>query len=554
MKTSHKLSAVLPFILLTSGAAYTQANPFEGIGLPSLACDNQEYKHYFLSGSTRSIDGSQNNLLNPTWGATNIGLLRNTETSYKDGLSIPIDNRPHPRDISNILFKQEADFPNSKNVTSMMFQWGQFLDHDIDLSPERSPEEDFSLIMPGDQTFPVGSTLKFTRSDYVESSGTDPSNPRQQLNAITAFIDASNVYGSDSVRANTLRTLDGTGKLKVSEHKLLPFNTYGLSNAGGDHNPHFMLAGDVRANEQVGLIAMHILFVREHNRLSEEIQNRHPNWCGDSIYELAKAIVGAQMQVITYKEFLPLLLGEWSLLPYSGYKPYINPSIANEFSTAAYRFGHSLIPSSLKRLDENGASIDKGDLLIRNSFFNPNELNPVTGTGLEPLLRGLTQHVSQEVDSFIVSEIRDFLFLPPRTGGVDLAVLNIQRGRDHGLSDYNTARQAYNLPAITNFSDISSNPYVYERLEQIYGTVDNIDLWVGILAEDHAEGAMIGELGKTIIGDQFLRLRDGDRFWYQHMFTGSMLLELENTTLTEIIERNTKIQSSEIGFSAFTLD
>ena len=133
--------------------------------------------------------------------------------------------------------------------------------------------------------------------------------PRQQLNEITAWVDGSNVYGSNQERADALRTLDGTGKLKTSDGNMLPFNVDGLPNAGGS-GPNLFLAGDVRANEQLGLTAMHTLFVREHNRLAEKIGAQRSNWDGDRIYEKARQLVGAQIQVITYNEFLPALLGK----------------------------------------------------------------------------------------------------------------------------------------------------------------------------------------------------------------------------------------------------
>ena len=80
-----------------------------------------------------------------------------------------------------------------------------------------------------------------------------------------------------------------------------------------------------------------------------------------------------------------------------------------------------------------------------------------------------------------------------------------------------------------------------QTLQSLYGTVDNIDLWVGILSEDHVPGASVGQLAKTIIADQFQRLRDGDRFWYQRQFSGRTLADLENTSLSDIIKRNTTI-------------
>src|SRR5690606_5728742 len=116
----------------------------------------------------------------------------------------------------------------------------------------------------------------------------------------------------------------------------LPYNVDGLPNAP-DATEDFFVAGDVRANEQLGLTAMHTLFVREHNFLANKIRKKHPLYSGKQIYQLARALVGAEMQKITYSEFLPVLLGSHALRPYRGYKKSVNPSIANVFSTAAYR-------------------------------------------------------------------------------------------------------------------------------------------------------------------------------------------------------------------------
>jgi hypothetical protein len=148
---------------------------------------------------------------------------------------------------------------------------------------------------------------------------------------------------------------------------------------------------------------------------------------------------------------------------------------------------------------------------------------------------------AQEVDPFIVDEVRNFLFGEPGSGGFDLASLNIQRGRDHGLPRYNAMRVQMGLAAKLDFADVSSDPDVQARLALVYDSVDDIDLWVGGLCEDHAPGAMVGELLKAILTDQFQRLRDGDRFWYANHFNDAMVQELEQTTLAQIIRRNTSI-------------
>jgi hypothetical protein len=137
--------------------------------------------------------------------------------------------------------------------------------------------------------------------------------------------------------------------------------------------------------------------------------------------------------------------------------------------------------------------------------------------------------------------VRNFLFGPPGAGGLDLASLNIARGRDHGLADYNSMRAAYGLPRVSDFSEITSDADTQAKLESLYGSVDNIDAWVGGLAEDHVPGGSVGPLLRSIIGDQFTRLRDGDRFWYQNTFRGDELKRIDHTTLAQVIERNTDL-------------
>jgi hypothetical protein len=249
-------------------------------------------------------------------------------------------------------------------------------------------------------------------------------------------------------------------------------------------------------------------------------------------------MVGAEIQAITYNEFLPVLLGRHALAPYRGYQPGVNAGIANAFATASYRFGHSMISSPLLRLDRHGNPIPAGHLPMANAFFNPSEIST---HGIDSLLRGLAMNVAQEVDRHIVGDLRNFLFGQPGAGGFDLASLNIQRGREHGLPSYNQTRRSLGLPPATSFADVSSDPLVQTHLASVYETVEDIDLWVGGLAEDHVHGALVGRTVFTILKNQFERLRDGDRFWYQTDLPRALVHEVESSTLARIIRRNTGI-------------
>lgn len=491
----------------------------------------------------RTFDGSNNNINNAEMGSTGIQLRRLTFADYDDGIStLAGENRRSPREISNIVFTQSHEQYNGKGATDFLWQWGQFLDHDIDLTGGVSPSEHEDISVPtGDIYFDPSSTgtvtMSFNRSIYDTNSGTSASNPRQQLNEITAWIDASNVYGSSQERALALRTLDGTGKLKTSAGNFLPFNEEGLPNAGGSGSNLF-LAGDVRANEQVGLTAMHTLFVREHNRIASKIAQRNPSLNGDEIYQRARKMVTAEIQVITYKEFIPMLLGRDALRPYSGYKPNVEAGIVNEFSTAAYRLGHSLLSPEILRLDENFNVIANGNLSLRSAFFAPQE---ILENDIDSILRGLASQRCQGVDTYVIDDVRNFLFGEPGNGGFDLVSLNIQRGRDHGLPSLNDARQALGLPRYTSFAQVTSKPDLRQRLASAYDNVNDIDLWVGGLAENKFPGAMVGETFFRILRHQFEALRDGDRFWYENDLNQEQIDRVEETSLSRVIRQNTNV-------------
>lgn len=498
------------------------------------------------SGQHRNIDGTGNHTTYYTLGAADTPLRRVLSDEYGDQISMMSGaDRPSPREISNFICAQDAPTPNPLGASDLLWQWGQFLDHDIDLTETQEPFEP-AHIRPetGDPFFDPDNTglsqITFHRSMFAHGTGIDAQYPRQQLNLITHFIDASHVYGSDPVRAAALRTLDGTGKLKVSPGNLLPFNTEGLINAGGTGSDLF-LAGDIRANEQVGLTAMHTLFVREHNRLAEEIAASDPSLSGDEIYEQARAFVGGLMQGITYNEFLPALLGPDALAPYTGYRNTVSPTIMNAFSTAAFRFGHSAVSDTLLRLDAAGQAIPFGHLPLKDAFFAPHRLT--TEGGIEPILRGLAAQQMSAIDTKIVDGLRNFLFGPPTDGGLDLVSLNIQRGRDHGLPDYAYARFARGLGRMGSFSEISSDPVVQSLLAAQYGNVNNIDMWVGGISEDPVNGGHLGELFFNIIKTQFEALRDGDRYWYEWSMSIEDIVEIDNTTLADVIRRNTTIDT-----------
>jgi peroxidase len=374
-----------------------------------------------------------------------------------------------------------------------------------------------------------------SRSVYDPATGT--TTPRQQVNAITAWLDGSMVYGSDAATAASLRTFSG-GQLKTSAGNLLPMDAQGN-----------FLAGDIRVNENPELTSLHTLFMREHNRVAAQLARNNPRLSDEQLFQQAREWVVAEIQSITYNEWLPTLLGSNGIRPYQGYNPNVDPSISNEFSTAAFRLGHSMLGDDIEFLGNDGRPV-REEVSLADAFFNP---DLVKENGIDSMLKYLASDPSSEIDLKVVDSVRNFLFGAPGAGGLDLVSLNIQRGRDHGIANYNDTRAAVGLARVTSFSEITPDVEVQEKLRQLYGSVDNIDLWVGGLAEAHTRGGNVGPTFKAIIADQFSRTRDADRFWYQRIFWGNQLRELERTSLTDIIKRNTSlttVQDSAFEFKA----
>ncbi len=505
----------------------------------------------------RTFDGSGNNLRHPTWGKGNDLLIRISSPDYDPAQQVAIRgaSNPNPRIISNSICKG-ISAPSSARLSDIAWAWGQFLDHEIDLTPTQKPPEypipeTLNIVTPSVATDPnenyPGRTIPFTRSAFSEVSGV-----RQQPNIISSFVDATNVYGSNVTRAYALRRLDGTGKLKTTTANngeiLPPYNFDKLPNAApsGSNPEDFFLCGDIRSNEQALLTAMHALLVREHNRLCDVFAANDPTLSEEMLYQKARRFVSGFMQQITYAEFLPALLGSSAV---SGtYNSSINASIATEFSTVGYRIGHSMISPHLA-LGPNGSS----SVPLRDIFFVPSYLQQ---NGCDDLLIGATKQLSQEIDGILVEDLRSFLFGPPSATLMhDLASLNIQRGRDHGIGAYNDLRQAYGLTRISNFSSLPTTSANQTKLENLYDNVDDIDPWVMGISETHLPDCSTGPLFFQIIKTQFDVLKSGDRFWFENdsALSSSEITTIKNTSLRDIMIRNTQYSANDFNANVFII-
>jgi hypothetical protein len=370
----------------------------------------------------------------------------------------------------------------------------------------------------GDPNFPDGTILPLTRAIIDPLTGAGTLVPATAINNITGWLDASMIYGSTDAVANSLRSNDG--RLLTLGRNNLPRDAAGL-----------VMAGDIRAQENPALTALQTLFMREHNRQVDLLHAASPLLTAEELYQAARAKVIAEIEKITLYEFLPHLLGTATPGAYAGYDPTVDPRITEEFAGAAFRFGHSIVSNETGRIDNDGIPTGE-EIPLKDAFFLPADEFTAEG-GADGFLRHLGTESSQAMDGRIVDGLRNFLADPPAS--MDLAAINIQRGRELGLGTLNNARVAMGLAPYTDFSQITDDQATVQALAEAFGVVEAVDLWTGGLSEKNANGGMLGETFAAIVGDQFTRLRDGDRLWFENLGVN----RADVLTLSQVIVANT---------------
>ncbi|KAG9354014.1 hypothetical protein JZ751_012138 [Albula glossodonta] len=397
------------------------------------------------------------------------------------------------------------------------------------------------------------------------------SNVREQINSLTAFLDVGQVYGSEDVQARELRNLtNDEGLLRINQkftdrgRELLPFATMEpnicatrqkITNTSGLEEVPCFIAGDSRVDENIGLTSLHTLFLREHNRLARALRQLNPHWSSETLYQEARKIMGGYHQVIIFRDYLQAIVGPNAfsrhLATYPGYDENIDPSISNVFATAAYRFAHLAIQPFMFRLDENYNEHPQfPSVMLHKALFAPWRV--VFEGGIDPLIRGLVGRPAKlnTQDHMMVEALRDRLFQFTNRLALDLGALNMQRGRDHGIpalpycmscsappspiyftsyplcfshfsshcasftSGYNAWRRFCGLSQPQNLRELARvlrNANLARRLLQLYGTPNNIDMWLGGVSEPFVPGGRVGPLFSCLITTQFQKIRQGDR-------------------------------------------
>lgn len=196
--------------------------------------------------------------------------------------------------------------------------------------------------------------LNVVRSQIVRDRDCKFGYAKQQIK-VTHFIDGSMIYGSDGQKAAELRSFNNGRLIAFHEfnRELLPLTRDPTLCASlRDKNTCFN-AGDSRVNQFMPLTAVHTMFVREHNRICEQLVALNPHWSDEIVYQEARRILVAELQHIIYNEYLPLIIGEETMKRFDlqprvndyavDYDMEINPAMTNEFVGAAFRMGHSTV-------------------------------------------------------------------------------------------------------------------------------------------------------------------------------------------------------------------
>ncbi|XP_059091262.1 peroxidase-like isoform X2 [Tigriopus californicus] len=550
----------------------------------------------FLSAKFRTVDGTCNNIqMNSLWGSAGSEFIRLVERNPLETFGYPpiFQQKQSKRFISSARAVSSAVHggrdQSFSTFTAMLMQFGQILDHDITLTAEMNmcheneecieeemdcceyinhmerPKSCFPIQIPDDDPFyrvhfPKPTCLDFKRSLPFPCNYSSPSDVREQFNEVTAFLDASHLYDADPEKAWKLR-VHTDGLMLESTDGLMPLDKLRPCERSHLHHPQFM-SGDIRGNENPGLQSHHTLWLREHNRLARSIKALSPEFSDERIYQEARRLIIAEWQHIVFTEFLPLVLGRKTVdkleLAVDGpslYKEYLNPNVANVFATAAFRFGHSLIPDKINMRYANHTSHNEQ---LKDNFFNTYLMRD---GNMEDMLNGMCYLNAEVTNNVINDAIRNFLFIMPgKKFGSDLVARNIQRGRDHELGSYNSYRLACGLRALpgTFFSqpppELTSK--MWSKFSSVYHSPYDIEIFPGGMSETYVEGGIIGPTFACIIGGQFRKVKFADRYFFSHVnvdrnirFCAKELEMIRTRTFRDVLCENTNI--AELTLSPF---
>ncbi|MBO0885104.1 MAG: peroxidase family protein, partial [Mycobacterium sp.] len=365
----QKLIAVTATCLLTGGTVSPTLAQTAPATAPSSTTSSTSNASVKLLDEFRPIGGTDNDkavpALNATPGSPELNLA---PLNFGPGNAL-VDG-PNARTISNVISggtgaQGQNATTTDPGASAWLYVFGQFVDHDIDLESNTPAGTPINITVPaGDPIFKAGTTIDMTRDDRNPTTNTI-------VNTTAGYLDLSQLYGSTTDVANSLRNADGT---------LTSTNNGQTLSIVNDN----FVTGDPRVMENPELVAVTTLFMREHNFWVATLKAQNPSWTGDELYDMARSITTAEYQNIVYTEYLPLLVG--SMPRFTGYNPRVNPQVSQEFAEAAFRMGHSQVSDQQEGLDNNGNQVFSESLA--QAFFNTPEQD--IANGINPLLRSLS--------------------------------------------------------------------------------------------------------------------------------------------------------------------
>ncbi|XP_025194619.1 peroxidase-like [Melanaphis sacchari] len=532
----------------------------------------------------RNINGSCNNLEIPTRGAAETPFYRLLNANFSDGfykfrLQTNGSVLPSTRVINIQMFLNREIYHNDENNV-LLLPFGQLLAHDISGLFLDIPKKENDEIIDG--CVDENARKTFTQCEMVVENPPDdpvyskhniscmglfrsltsrnyscPLFPTTFMNNDTHFIDASEVYGSDESYSRHLRMMEG-GRLNFSTSEngqmFCPylFSTH-LALTVHEKNDTVYDTGDPdNGNQNLGITAMQTLFLRYHNYIAFKLSALNPYWSDEILYQESRRIVIATIQRITYKDFLPIIIGEdfqeiYGLNEENIYNPSINPSTSQEFSSAAIRILHSLIPVQFNFMNKDYKTEFSVNI---TDWMRQSNLIPIKNN-FDKLLKGFLEtpgRIIQPSYNYFISNYMLAKFKEPPYTGRDLLAIDIVRGRDVGLQPYNYVRHFCGLPLANDFEDLVDLIHIKDimKLKELYNSVNDIDLMVGILLEKHSLGAIVGPTAQCIIADGFYRYKAGDRFFYDVQgqpgsFNKNQLNVIQKITLGHVICATTNV-------------
>jgi hypothetical protein len=505
----------------------------------------------------RSIDGSGTHPGNPLIGAAGTRFGRNAPIVPEQDLA---HSTPAPRAVSAALLERK-EFQPATTLNLLAAAWLQFEVHDW-----------FSHQVQHDADGPLG------LSPLLRDAGCPVRLP-MFLSDQTHWWDASQLYGANPRFAAAMRSDDWevTGKVNADDELLdtiarFIHPTEDLGRGKGKRPP-----GAV-PNLWVGLALFHIAFAREHNAICDRLHDAHPSWTGPRLYAKARLINVAVMAKIHTVEWTPALiahpttvwairatwwglLGErvrrrfgrlgasemWSGIPGSRVDDDVPYAITEEF-VAVYRL-HPLIPDDVTfhrvadgaRMDDlSGGATVAFDQLAVTRDDRERVHDRLEDIGIENAWYSLA---ISHPGALRLHNYPKFRPLLDSGEPLDLGAADILRIRECGVPRYNEFRRSLRMPPATSFHELADGDDELAReIEQVYDSVEDVDLTVGLLADRKPAGFAISDTAFRIFLLMAARRLRSDPFFTTHykrsVYTRVGLDWIENATMAGILRRH----------------